>query len=514
MSPFTFRVTLIDSILVSGYCPFESFSYALTTSQMFRSATDTEARASISTPVFSWADTVTVTCTQSDPSSTVGTVDSILSGCESATIEGVCLTARTADTAARVIGSPFSSFPFLILSMVAGFSRILPVAVASLWTTGFSEMSTCLKAMRRSLSVSDIGSTLVSGTFLLQELRLPVSLELQDGPDDRLLRDRKGRIAKKLRISVTDRCNFACLFCMPDKGKVDWIPTEEILNFDEIERVTRVLASLGIEKVRVTGGEPLLRPGIEKLVGRLAEIQGIESVDMTTNGWFLEGKAQALREAGLRGVTVSLHSLRADRFAKISGIDALPRVLKGIDRALDAGLSPVKVNSVAIKGYNDDEVMDLVEYARERRITIRFIEFMPLDGLGIWNYDRVVSGKEILRQVSSKYPLVAKGRGASETAANWRFQDGVGGIGLITPMSEPFCDDCDRIRLTSDGKLLSCLFDTEYHDLRTHLRNGASERDIADKILKAVWKKPDGVGYMPWIKGGWEKPRNMNAIGG
>lgn len=331
---------------------------------------------------------------------------------------------------------------------------------------------------------------------------------------EKKLRDRKGRVAKKLRISVTDRCNFACLFCMPEKDKISWIPKEEILEFGEIERITRVLASLGIEKIRITGGEPLLRRDLEQLVRELALIKGVHSIDMTTNGWYLEQKAEALRKAGLRGVTVSLHSLHADRFAKISGNDALPRVLRGIDRALDVGLRPVKINSVAIRGYNDDEIMDLVEYARERSVSIRFIEFMPLDGLGIWSSDRVVSGKEIIERVSGRYPLVASGRGAGETSSLWRFADGKGDVGLITPMSDPFCDDCDRIRLTADGKLLSCLFDTDYHDLRHLVRNGATDAGMAESILQAVWKKPDGVGYMPWVKDGWAKPRNMNAIGG
>ena len=331
---------------------------------------------------------------------------------------------------------------------------------------------------------------------------------------ERLLRDRKGRIAKKLRVSVTDRCNFACLFCMPEKDKISWIPKEEILNFSEMEKIVRVLASLGIEKVRITGGEPLLRKDLEKLVDNFTSIDGIRSVDMTTNGWYLEQKAEALRRAGLRGVTVSLHSLRSDRFAKISGVDALPKVLRGIDRALDVGLNPVKINSVAIRGYNDDEILNLIEYARERKIPIRFIEFMPLDGLGMWNFDRVVPGKEIIDTVSQVYPLEAQGRGNSETSSTWRFKDGRGVLGLITPMSEPFCDDCDRIRLTADGKLLSCLFDIDYHDLRNIVRNGGTQEALADTILKAVWKKPDGVGYMPWIKDGWAKPRNMNAIGG
>jgi GTP 3',8-cyclase len=339
-------------------------------------------------------------------------------------------------------------------------------------------------------------------------------LEAETLRPNRRLVDRKGRIAKKLRISVTDRCNFACLFCMPEKDKISWIRQDEILDFQEIERIANVLASLGIEKIRVTGGEPLLRPNLEALIRDLCRIDGIRSVDMTTNGWFLEQKAEALREAGLRGVTVSLHSLKSDRFKQISGIDALPRVLRGIDRALNVGLKPVKVNSVAIRGFNSDELLDLVDYARERKMAIRFIEFMPLDGLGIWSSDRVVSGKEIIDQVSSKYPLVAKGRGSAETSSLWEFKDGRGELGLITPMSEPFCDDCDRIRLTADGKLLSCLFDTEYHDLRSSVRGGKSDGELADLILNAVWKKPDGIGYMPWIKDGWAKPRNMNAIGG
>ncbi len=341
-------------------------------------------------------------------------------------------------------------------------------------------------------------------------------LSLADGTqlDDRKLRDRKGRVAKKLRISVTDRCNFACLFCMPDKGKVEWIPREDILDFGEMERITRVLAELGIQKVRVTGGEPLLRPGVEHLIKKVTGIHGIDSVDMTTNGWYLESKAEVLREAGLRGVTVSLHSLRRDRFAKISGLDALPRVLRGIDKALEVGLSPVKLNSVAIKGYNDDEILDLVEYAREREISIRFIEFMPLDGLGVWSFDKVVKGEEIVSTVSSVHPLRPRGRGQAATASEWSYADGKGGLGLITPMSDPFCDDCDRVRLTSDGKLLSCLFDTEYHDLRGMIRNGGTDEGLAETILRAVWKKPDGVGYMPEISEGWAKPRNMNAIGG
>ena len=215
-----------------------------------------------------------------------------------------------------------------------------------------------------------------------------------------------------------------------------------------------------------------------------------------------------------KGVTVSLHSLRSDRFASISGVDALPRVLRGIEKALDVGLRPVKINSVAIRGYNDDEIIELVEYARERRIPIRFIEFMPLDGLGMWSADKVVSGKEIIERVSAKYPLRPQGRASAETSSVWRFSDGKGEMGLITSMSDPFCDDCDRVRLTADGKLLSCLFDTEYYDLRHLVRNGGTNNDLTTAILGAVWRKPVGVGHMSWIRESWSKPRNMNAIGG
>jgi cyclic pyranopterin phosphate synthase len=272
--------------------------------------------------------------------------------------------------------------------------------------------------------------------------------------------------------------------------------------------------SLGIRRVRVTGGEPLLRRGVEDLVGRLCGMQGLESVDMTTNGWFLSEKAADLKKAGLRGVSVSLHSLRRDRFAKVSGVDALPRVLRGIDEAARVGLRPLKLNSVALRGYNDDEICDLVEFAREIGISIRFIEFMPLDGLGIWSPDTMMSGKEIIERLSAKFHLVPRGREAGETASLWGFEDGRGEVGVITPMTQPFCDDCDRIRLTADGKLLSCLFDTEYHDLKCITRSGGSDSELETFIRDAVWRKPDGVGYMPWVKETWKKPRNMNSIGG
>ena len=335
-----------------------------------------------------------------------------------------------------------------------------------------------------------------------------------DSAPSNLLVDTKGRVAAKLRISLTDRCNFACLFCMPDKSDVHWLPSTHLLSFDEIERLTRVFVSMGIGRVRITGGEPLLRNGVEDLVRRLTGIDGLESVDMTTNGYFLGSKAQALKDAGLRGVTVSLHSLREDRFARISGMNALPRVLESISEAVRVGLHPMKINSVAIRGYNDDEILDMVDFARKLNVGLRFIEFMPLDGLGIWNQEKIVTGQEIVDIVRSKFTLVARGRGRAETASVWEFSDGRGELGVITPMSEPFCDDCDRLRLTADGKLLSCLFDTEYYDLKPILRNSGEDEKLRSFIRESVWKKPEGVGYMPWIKQEWKNPRNMNAIGG
>jgi cyclic pyranopterin phosphate synthase len=300
---------------------------------------------------------------------------------------------------------------------------------------------------------------------------------------------------------------------MPDKHATKWLPESDRLGFEEIKRVASVMASMGVSKVRITGGEPLLRRGVEGLVGGVVSIDGVETVDMTTNGWFLKQKAKVLRQAGLRGVSVSLHSLRRDRFARLSGVDALPRVLEGIDEAVRVGLDPVKINSVAIRGYNDDELVELVDYVNSRGLQIRFIEFMPLDGLGIWSPDSIITGREIREILRGKYPVSPIGREKGSTASLWGFGDGPR-LGLVTPMSEPFCDDCDRVRLTSDGKLLSCLFDTEYYDLKPILRGAGSDEELEAFIRNVMTKKPDGVGYMPWIKDGWEKPRNMNAIGG
>jgi GTP 3',8-cyclase len=326
--------------------------------------------------------------------------------------------------------------------------------------------------------------------------------------------DGKGRVARKLRVSLTDRCNFSCLFCMPQHGSVKWLPRADLLTFEEIEHLTRLFVSLGVRKIRLTGGEPLLRPHVEQLVHRMTRIPGLEEVDMTTNGWFLADKARELRAAGLHGVTVSLHSLRRDRFQALAGMDALPRVLEGIEAARTAGLTPLKINSVAIRGYNEDEILDLVEFARERDLSLRFIEFMPLDGRSEWDPAKVVSGAEIRRAVERRHSLNPRGRGDGETAQRWGFDDGRGELGLITPITAPFCDDCDRIRLASDGAFLTCLFDKQLHDLRTPLRAGASDEALATRIRACYRGKPPGVQYMGDLRRTFVKPRAMHAIGG
>ena len=331
------------------------------------------------------------------------------------------------------------------------------------------------------------------------------------------LLDGKGRIARKLRISVTDKCNFSCLFCLPHKNKVRWIPQQDVLSFEEIIRITKVLCSLGIVKVRITGGEPLLRKGIEDLVRMLRSMNNLNTVDMTTNGWFLAEKAKDLKGAGLQGVTVSLHSLRPDRFQRISGKNAaLSRVLEGIDAAFNAGLYPIKINTVAIRGYNDDEIVDIVDFARRRNLLVKFIEFMPLDGLGVWSPDKMISGKDILETVSRNHKIIPLGRQRADTTTHWGFEDGKGELGVITPMTEPFCDDCDRIRLAADGKLLTCLFDMNYYDLKQIIRrDGYTDEELAAHITSCVLKKPAGVAYMSFVKEMWKKrPRAMNSIGG
>ena len=307
-----------------------------------------------------------------------------------------------------------------------------------------------------------------------------------------LLKDNYGRAIRDLRISITDRCNFRCFYCMPQEA-MEWKPKPEILTYEEILRVTEVFVSLGINKLRVTGGEPMLRRDLESLIERLAKIEGIEDLAMTTNAHFLRGRAKALKDAGLQRITVSLDSLTPDRFALLTGRNELPQVLDGIDAAIEAGLRPVKVNCVAIRGINDDQAIRFAEFARAKGAIVRFIEFMPLDNGKIWRREMIVPGEELRSRIGAVYPLErVKSENQSETARRWRFADGAPGeVGFINPVTQPFCGHCSRIRLTADGMIRTCLFSTVEHDIKRLMRNGASNDDLIDFIIATVEKKED-----------------------
>jgi GTP 3',8-cyclase len=334
-----------------------------------------------------------------------------------------------------------------------------------------------------------------------------------------------GRQVHDLRVSVTDRCNFRCTYCMPHED-MQWLPRAEILTFEEIERVARVFVErFGITSVRVTGGEPTVRAHLPTLVGLLARMP--VEISMTTNGATLDRLALPLKMAGLHRVTISCDSLRQDRFAAITGRDMLPQVLAGLDAAVEAGLSPVKVNCVLVRGVNDDEVLDLASFGRERGVEVRFIEFMPLDGDGQWSRDRVVPADEVIDRIGAVYPVAPAersggpgrqangqprpGRGA-EPADRYRYVDGAGCVGVIASVTRPFCSSCDRVRLTAEGSLRSCLFAVRERDLRTVLRGGGTDDDLADAIVAEVAAKWAGhaIGQVNFVR----PARTMSQIGG
>jgi len=293
-------------------------------------------------------------------------------------------------------------------------------------------------------------------------------------------------------VSLTDRCNFRCFYCLPH-GEPPMSPKSQTLSFEEIERACSVFVALGIEKIRLTGGEPMLRRDLPVLVGKLAALKdrGLLDLALTTNGYFLADQAQTLKDAGLDRVTVSLDSLRRETFDRMTGVDALARVLDGIAAAKRAGLTPIKINAVVVRGYNEEEVADFADFAREHDVAMRFIEFMPLDSGHEWNREDVVSGREIRARIEARFPLksidVARG---SDTSRRYRFADGAPGeIGIIAPVTEPFCGACSRIRLTADGQIRTCLFSTVEHSLREVIRDGASRAEIIDFIESVVMKK-------------------------
>jgi cyclic pyranopterin phosphate synthase len=307
-----------------------------------------------------------------------------------------------------------------------------------------------------------------------------------------VLRDSYNRAIRDLRVSLTDRCNFRCFYCLPH-GEPPIAPKEQMLSYEEIEYVCDVFVELGIQKIRLTGGEPMMRRDIEQIIYKLAQLKdrGLEDLALTTNGYFLPHRAESLKQAGLERITISLDSLKRDVFKQMTGVDVLDRVLEGIRAAKEGGLEPIKINAVIVRGHNEDEVADFAAFAREHDVKMRFIEFMPLDSGHEWSREDVVSGSEIRERIEARFPLVAidEFRG-SNTASRFRFADGAPGeIGIIAPVTEPFCGACSRIRLTADGQIRTCLFSTVEHSLRDVIRDGASRQETIDFIESVVMKK-------------------------
>ncbi len=306
-----------------------------------------------------------------------------------------------------------------------------------------------------------------------------------------LLKDSYGRVIRDLRVSLTDRCNFRCFYCLPH-GEPPIAPKEQMLTYEEIEYVAAIFVSLGIEKMRLTGGEPMMRRDIETLIRKLAALKpALKDLALTTNGYFLPDRAAGLKEAGLDRITISLDSLRRETFKQMTGVDVLDRVLAGIAAAKRAGLTPIKINAVIVRGHNDQEVADFAAFAREHEAQMRFIEFMPLDSGHDWSRADVVPGKEIHARINERFPLVPlKVARGSETSVRYRFADGAPGeIGIIAPVTEPFCGACSRIRLTADGQIRTCLFSTVEHSLRDVVRGGATRVEIIEYIESVVMKK-------------------------
>lgn len=323
------------------------------------------------------------------------------------------------------------------------------------------------------------------------------------------LTDSFGRVHRDLRISITDRCNFRCAYCMPEEG-MTWLPREHLLTYEEIERIARVLVErYDFDSIRLTGGEPMVRANLPVLVEKLSAL-GVD-LAITTNGATLAGSAQALADAGLKRINISLDSLRADRFFELTRRDELQRVLDGIDAAVAAGLAPVKLNAVLMAGINEDEVVDFVEFGRDKGVSVRFIEFMPLDADDNWSIDRVVAQADILDAIAKVHPFTAVERN-NDPASRFVFDDGIGDFGVIATVTDQFCDSCDRVRLTADGQFRTCLFATDETDLRALLRGGATDDELADAITAAVGEKWAGhqVNNVLFIR----PKRSMSQIGG
>ena len=328
--------------------------------------------------------------------------------------------------------------------------------------------------------------------------------------------DSFGRVVRDLRISVTDRCNFRCTYCMPAEG-MTWLDRSEVLTYEEIERVARIcVEKFGVDSLRLTGGEPTVRAHLPQLISKLAALRLPDGtkpdIALTTNGATLRNIALELRNAGLDRINVSMDSLKPERFFAMTRRDELHNVLAGIAEAQIAGFSPMKVNAVVERGANDDEILDLVRYGRDNNVEVRFIEFMPLDATNEWERNKVVSQDEIVATIAAEFPLeLMPARGAAP-ADRWRFLDGTGTVGVIPSVTHPFCGDCDRVRLTSDGQFRTCLFATDESDIRSLLRNGGTDEEIAELIQVAVGAKWAGhqINQVNFIR----PNRSMSQIGG
>jgi len=321
--------------------------------------------------------------------------------------------------------------------------------------------------------------------------------------------DSFGRVHKDLRISVTDRCNFRCTYCMPAEG-LDWVPRDELLTFEEIERVARLsVEQFGIESIRITGGEPTVRARLPVLIKKLSQLP--VDLSMTTNGATLRVLSEDLASAGLKRINISLDSLQSDRFRELTLRDNLPQVLDGIQAAVEAGLDPVKVNVVVMAGVNDDEIVDFARFGREKGVTVRFIEFMPLDASEGWTSNQVVTQAQIVAEINSEFPLESVKR-TSAPATRFAYKDGGGEIGVVASVTQQFCDTCDRVRLTADGQFRNCLFSVEEFDLKGLLRSGAEDKKITEALKKVVQSKwaGHGIGTVDFIR----PARSMSQIGG
>ncbi len=302
-----------------------------------------------------------------------------------------------------------------------------------------------------------------------------------------MVQDRLGRELRELRVSVTDRCNFRCFFCMPSDREISFLRREDLLSYEEIEQLVRALVGIGVRKVRVTGGEPLLRAHIENLIAMLSPL--VEDIALTTNGYLLPEKAEDLRSAGLGRITVSLTTLKPERLPAISGRDVLlESVLEGIRTAVAVGFKPVKVNTVVVRGVNDDEILDIAEFCRENDLVLRFIEYMDAGTLNDWRMDRVVSAEEIISRLRERYQLEEMGKTSeSETAIRFRYRDTGQEVGVIASVTRPFCRGCNRLRLSADGRLFPCLFSDRGVDVKSLLRGGMKGTDLVS-VVESFWK--------------------------